>query len=50
MVNARLKGKMKEQWGELTDDHLTVIEARNSSSVGFRSAMAAHHVGAPAEL
>ena len=30
----QLKGKLKEQWGKLTDDDLTVIEGKRDQLVG----------------
>lgn len=30
----QLKGKIKEQWGKLTDDDLDVIEGRRDQAVG----------------
>jgi uncharacterized protein YjbJ (UPF0337 family) len=37
----QFKGKIKEQWGKLTDDDLTMIEGnRDSSSAAYRSVMA----------
>lgn len=37
----QFKGKVKEQWGKLTDDDLAVIEGNaNSLSVKSRNAMA----------
>lgn len=30
----QLKGKVKEQWGKLTDDDMTVIEGKRDQLVG----------------
>lgn len=30
----QFKGKMKEQWGKLTDDDMTVIEGKRDQLVG----------------
>lgn len=30
----QLKGKVKEQWGKLTDDDMTIIEGRRDQLVG----------------
>ena len=30
----QLKGKVKEQWGKLTDDDLTVVEVKRDQLVG----------------
>lgn len=30
----QLKGKIKEQWGKLTDDDLTVVEGKRDQLVG----------------
>lgn len=30
----QLKGKLKEQWGKLTDDDLDIIEGRRDQAIG----------------
>ena len=43
----QFKGKVKEQWGKLTDDDMTIIEGKRDQLVGKIQELSLIHISEP---